>query len=145
MTYDGVLAPAAGLRSRVVPRGDEAEEDVVETDALAQQEAGAAAIDALCRRRRSVPHAPGHRGRRAVVVRRYAWAELLRRVFEIEALVCPHCGGVRRLLAAITAPESIQRLLRVIRARGSTRLQPDETPEVGPARGPPDDAGWWGA
>ena len=49
------------------------------------------------------------------------------------------------MLAAITAPESIQLLLRVIRARGSTRLQPDETPEVGQARGPLGDAGWWGA
>ena len=56
-------------------------------------------------------------------MRRYPSAALLRRVFEVEALVCPHCGGVRRLLAAITAPESIQRLLRVIRARGSTKLQ----------------------
>jgi hypothetical protein len=37
------------------------------------------------------------------------------------------------------------RLADLIRARGSTRLQPDETPEVGPARGPPGDAGWWGA
>ena len=32
-----------------------------------------------------VPHAPGHRGRRAVVVRRYAWAELLRRVQPLKA------------------------------------------------------------
>jgi len=77
-------------------------------------------------------------------VRRNPYAELLRRVFEVEALVYPHCGGGQWLLAAITAPESIQRLLRVIRARGSTRLQPDETTEAGPARGPPGDAGWWG-
>ena len=43
-------------------------------------------------------------------MRRYPWAELLRRVFEVEVLVCPHCGGSRRLLAAIHAPASIERL-----------------------------------
>src|SRR5210317_1774213 len=84
VTYHGVLAPAAGRRSRIVPRWDEADEVVVETDALAEQEAGAAAIDALCRRWRPVPHAPGHRRRRAVAELRYPWAELLRRVFKVE-------------------------------------------------------------
>ena len=123
VTYHGVLAPAAGLRSRVVPRWDEAEEVVVETDALAEQEAGAAVTDALCRRRRSVPHAPGHRGRPRCRLRRYPWAELLRRVFRVEVLVRPHCGGARRLLAAIHDPASIERLLR---AKGL----PHEAPEV---------------
>ena len=60
----------------------------------------------LRQRQRSVPHRPGKRrhGRR-----RYSWAELLRRVFLIDVLVCPHCGGRRRLLAAIHDPESIRR------------------------------------
>ncbi len=40
-------------------------------------------------------------------VRRCPWAELLRRVFEVEVLVCPHSGGARRLLAAIHDPASI--------------------------------------
>jgi hypothetical protein len=71
-------------------------------------------------------------------VRRYPWAELLRRVFDVEVLVCPHCGGVLRLLAAIHDPASIERVLR------SMGL-PHEAPEVAPARGPPGDAEWWGA
>ncbi len=137
VTYHGVLAPAAGLRSRVVPRWDEAEAVAGEAGAPAEQEAGSAAIDAL-RRRSSVPHAPGHRRRRASGVRRYPWAELLRRVFEVEVLVCPHCGGAQRLLAAIHDPASIERVLR------SMGL-PHEAPEVAPARGPPGDAEWWGA
>jgi hypothetical protein len=49
-------------------------------------------IDALRRRRKSVPHAPRQRRRRRGGVRRYPWAELLRRVFEVEVLVCPHCA-----------------------------------------------------
>ena len=44
----------------------------------------------------------------SVVASRYSWAELLRRVFEVEVLVCPHCGGARRLLAAIHDPASIE-------------------------------------
>ncbi len=41
--------------------------------------------------------------------RSYPWAELLRGVFEVEVLVCPHGGGVLRLLAAIHDPASIER------------------------------------
>ena len=95
VTYHGVLAPASGLRSRVVPRWDEAEETGGEADApsSAEGEGRAQAIEQLRRRRRVVPHAPGRRGRRRGGVRRYPWAELLRRVFDVEVLVCPHCGG----------------------------------------------------
>ena len=140
VTYHGVLAPAAGLRSRIVPRWDEEQEVAAEADAssAAEDDARAAAIEQLRRRRRVVPHAPGYRRRRAGGVRRYPWAELLRRVFEVNVLVCPHCGGARRLLAAITAPESIE---RVLRAMGL----PHEAADVAPARGPPGYAGWWGA
>ena len=53
-------------------------------------------------------------------------------------LVCPRCGGARRLLTATTAPESIE---KVLRAMGL----PHEAPEVAPARAPPGDAEWWGA
>jgi hypothetical protein len=72
-------------------------------------------------------------------VRRYPWAELLRRVFEIDVLVCPHCGGARRLLAAITAPESIERVLRAMGLAAGV-------PEASAARPPPAEGGeWWGA
>ena len=47
--------------------------------------------------------------RRRSGVRRYPRAELLRRAFEVEVLMCPHCGSARRLPAAITSPESIER------------------------------------
>jgi hypothetical protein len=98
VTYHGVFAPASGLRARIVPRW--AEEEVGgEAEALssAEEEGRANAIEQLRRRRRVVPHAPGPRGRRRGGVRRDPWAELLRRVFEVEVLVCAHCGGARRL------------------------------------------------
>ena len=67
VTYHGVLAPAAGLRSRIVPRWDEEQEVAAEADAssAAEDDARAAAIEQLRRRRRVVPHAPGYRRRRA--------------------------------------------------------------------------------
>ncbi len=68
--------------------------------------------------------AKGDRGRR------YPWAELLRRVFLVDVLVCPHCRGVRRLLAAIHDPASIE---RVLRAMGL----PTVAPALAAARSPP--------
>ena len=136
VTYHGVLGPAAGLRSRVVPRWEEAK-PAGDGDASEPGEEGVgAAMAALYCRRRTVPHAPGKR--RRVGVRRYPWAELLRRVFEVEVLVCPRCGGRRRVLAAITAPESIA---RVLSAMGLS----SEAPELSPARSPPGESGdEWG-
>ncbi len=62
--------------------------------------------------------------------RRYLWAELLHRVHLIEALVCPSCGGRRRVLAAIHDPDSIRRVLEALGLEW-------KAPELAPARGPP--------
>ena len=140
VTYHGVLAPASGLRSRIVPNSMEEEggdtederEEGAETEVLATE---TRAIDAL-RTRRRVPHAPGKRRRGGV--RRHTWAELLRRVFAFEVLVCRHCGGMRRLLAAVTAPESIGQVLAGIGLAA-------EAPELAPARAPPGEVECWGA
>jgi len=43
--------------------------------------------------------------------RRYSWADLLQRVFEVDALYCSRCGGRMRVLAAITEAEVAQRIL----------------------------------
>jgi hypothetical protein len=42
---------------------------------------------------------------------RWPWARLLRRGFAIEVLVCPRCGGPRRILGAVTEPHAVWRLL----------------------------------
>ena len=39
------------------------------------------------------------------------WLERLRRVFEIDLSVCPHCGGRLRVIADVTRPDVIQRIL----------------------------------
>ena len=46
--------------------------------------------------------------------RRHPWAELLQRVFEIDVLCCPNCGGRMRILAAITDPEAARRILECL-------------------------------
>ena len=144
VTYHGVLAPAAGLRSRVVPRVEEEVEVAVAAAAdedveVVPEERTVQAVLALRRRRKVVPHAPngGRPVRSSGPRRRYPWADLLRRVFAIDVLSCPHCGGLRRLLAAITDPDAIE---KVLRAMGL----PCEVAQVAPARAPPGEPEWWG-
>jgi len=65
VTYHGVLVPAAGLRSRIVPQvADEEERDRCR-HASEGDEGAAAEDEATCRAlpRRLVPHAPGKRRR----------------------------------------------------------------------------------
>ena len=63
--------------------------------------------------------------------RRYSWAELMKRVFLVDVLTCPHCGGPRRLLAFILKPSAIERIL-------SHLGLPTEPPKVYPARASPE-------
>lgn len=60
------------------------------------------------------------------------WADLLRRVFEIDVLTCRHCGGPLRLVATIDDPVVIRRILRHLGL-------PWALPEPLPARPPPID------
>jgi hypothetical protein len=65
---------------------------------------------------------------------RIAWAKLMARLDEEFPLECPACGGDIRLIAFITEPGPIRKIL--------THLgEPLEPPPVSPARGPPTD---WG-
>ncbi len=65
---------------------------------------------------------------------RIAWAKLLARSAEAFPLVCPACGGDIRLIAFITDPGPIRKILAHIG-------EPVDPPPVSPARGPPTD---WG-
>jgi hypothetical protein len=65
---------------------------------------------------------------------RIAWAKLMARLGEEFPVACPGCGGDIRLIAFITDPGPIRKIL--------THLgEPLEPPPVSPARGPPTD---WG-
>ncbi len=42
---------------------------------------------------------------------RLSWAQLLKRVFEIDMAHCPHCGGPMAIIAAIEDPSVIAKIL----------------------------------
>ena len=45
------------------------------------------------------------------------WAQRLKRVFNIEITLCPLCGGTMRVIADITDPDVIQKILDHIEAQ----------------------------
>jgi len=61
---------------------------------------------------------------------RSRWARLLRKVYEVEPLTCPRCGGEMRFLAVIEDAPVIERILRHVGAW-------EPTP---PLRAPPEEA-----
>ncbi|MBM4013165.1 MAG: hypothetical protein FJ286_17700 [Planctomycetes bacterium] len=75
------------------------------------------------------PHKP-----RSHDTSRIAWAKLMARVGEEFPLECPNCGGDIRLMAFITEPGPIRKILAHLG-------EPFDLPPVSPARGPPTD---WG-
>ena len=67
---------------------------------------------------------------------RVPWAQLLRRVWLVDALRCARCGGRRRLLAEVTEPSAIRAILEHL------GLDPETLGPV-PARSPPGDDWSW--
>ena len=60
---------------------------------------------------------------------RRGWAQLIRQVYEVDPLVCPRCRGVMRVVAFITEPRVIRRILDHLAA-------PHPTPSQGRAPTP---------
>jgi hypothetical protein len=55
----------------------------------------------------------------------------MKRVFEIDVLVCDHCGGRRRIIAFVTETAVVQKILVHLGL-------PHEPPPIAPARPPPE-------
>ena len=53
--------------------------------------------------------------------RRWAWADLMRRAFELDVLACPRCGGRMRLIATIDDATVIDEILAGL-ARSAERV-----------------------
>jgi hypothetical protein len=66
------------------------------------------------------------------------WAALLQRTFEVDVLACPKCGGRLQVLAVVTEPEPVRRILLHL------SMPPDPT-RLARARDPTDDVEWPGA
>ncbi len=52
------------------------------------------------------------------------WAQRLKRVFEIDITLCPLCGGQLRVIADITDPDLIRKILDHVNSRAPPRLPP---------------------
>ena len=127
--YHGVFAPNHKLRSAVTALaiGNVGKPRDAATGGHAVG-GHAADGDATCHGCDSCDKLPSHD------TSRIAWAKLMARVGEEFPLECPGCGGDIRLIAFITDPGPIRKIL--------THLgEPLEPPPVSPARGPPTD---WG-
>ena len=64
--------------------------------------------------------APAHKGDGAYTLAgsakgRMRWAQLLKRVFDINIEKCPHCRGQLKLIATVEEPAVIQRILEILR------------------------------
>src|SRR5437867_8359141 len=102
--YHGVLAPHAGWRSRVVAyRAPQ-----VEAPAVASASANANGEPAA-----------------APPSRHWAWADLMRRAFDIDVLACPRCGGRMRLIGTVEDPDAIRAILAALAA---SRERADRAP-----------------
>ena len=66
--------------------------------------------------------------------RRLAWAQLMRRVLDIDVLTCPKCAGSMVIIAFITDPSVLTRILDHLKL-------PSTSPPLAPARSPLDEQG----
>ena len=89
--YHGILGPAAKDRHKVVPTPPAP--DAAGADKAGEGESREIDLSKLAR------------------VSRLPWALLLKRVFMTDALTCPKCQGRMKILAAITEPEAIRKIL----------------------------------
>jgi len=105
--YAGVLASASRLRSRIVPPRADTEPGEADAD---DAKTVAARGGSRC----------GWR----------PWAELMKRVFQVELDKCSRCGSPMRLRAVITEPTNLARYLRHVD-------EATELPARAPARDPP--------
>ena len=106
--YHGVLAPNARDRAEIVPSGHPCGDD------------GGAS-----------PRPPAAPALQKARTGRYLlWHELLRRVFEIDVLACPRCGGRLRLLCTVHDGFSARRYLQGVSAQAlPAEARPPPDPE----------------
>ena len=64
----------------------------------------------------------------AAAALRRRWADLLRRVYEIDPLVCPRCSAAMRVVGFITRRETIERILDHLRRSSTSRPRSPPAP-----------------
>jgi len=119
LTYHGVLAPAATWRELIVPRPPSSAGGTRGGSHGEQPHEP------------SSEFAPSPNARQAKRRTRSTWAELMLRAFSIDVLTCPHCGGLRELIAFLTDGLVVRKILEHLGL-------PTEPPRLAPARAPPE-------
>jgi hypothetical protein len=110
--YHGVLAPHARWRARVVAYGAHPGTAATAPNLERDSDDDAAAP------------APA---------RHWAWANLMRRAFDLDVLACPRCGGRLRLLGTIEDPVAIRAILDSLALSGALLDRPPPAAAVEPA------------
>src|SRR3989442_8367863 len=100
--YFGILASAAKQRPSIVP--------------VPPPASGAESCGHRDTSKKEKPHA-----------RNYSWSQLMARIFAVDVLQCPRCGGRIRILAAIEDPSVARKILDCLGL-------PSRPPPVAPAR-----------
>jgi hypothetical protein len=113
LRYHGLFAPHAKARDRVIPP----------PEPVAPAAVPAARKKARLAGKRERPT----RAREAFRTYRIPWADLLAKVFDIDVLACPECGGRMMLIAFIAEPTVAKRIL--------DHLRLSTGPPLAPARG----------
>ena len=129
--YHGILAPHARARAQAVARGP-VTSSTQQRPPVAKEPGADAPRQTPEPSRVSTPEAPPQesRPRGPEKPRDWAWADLMRRVFDLDVLACPRCGGRMSVIATIEAGEVMRMIL------GHLGL-PTEPPKPLPARSPP--------
>jgi hypothetical protein len=96
--YSGIFAPASSWRSQIVPFHQE------ESDSIHHNGCGGKEQSANPAGKHAPKSAQSH-------PRNYSWAELMKRVWDVDVLKCNRCGGRMRILCAIKTPEAIAKIL----------------------------------
>ena len=93
LRFHGLLAPHSSWRSQIIPRpGEAVEQEVGAAGKGVESDAGSG----------STPPSPSAG---------LSWAALLKRVFALDVLLCPSCGGRRRIVGVYPGGQRLRELL----------------------------------
>jgi ribosomal protein S27E len=115
--YHGVFAPNCKLRHLIVPRSS-GERSNTHRDATQRCDDDVRNDPTAAANTDTTPTAP------------LTWAQRLQRVFAIDITHCPHCGGRLRVIADVTDPQLIERILAHLRAKPPPRAAPARAARV---------------
>ncbi len=124
--YHGVLAPNAPGREQVTAKASEEPAHQVPSTKASPRENGSQRVEA----RSSGQANPSSTARPRSAFAGYLWAMLLARIYAVSPL-CPYCGQQIQLIAFVTDPHSIRRILEHLG-------EPTQPPPLSQPRGPPE-------